>query len=131
MKHTLIIATFLLLTSCAKEQSSSQQISTPTSKPVASEQPIPAQSIASESELLIQNSDCLTCHALKTKLVGPSFFEIAEKYGKDSKEKETLVAHIIKGSSGVWGQIQMQAHPNLDEQSAKKMLDYILSLSNN
>src|SRR5690606_37821592 len=79
-------------------------------------------------QLLIDGSDCKACHGLDVRSVGPSYLEVAERY-KDNKEiKETLVDRIIKGSSGVWGQNAMSAHPQLSTDEVGKMVDYILTL---
>jgi cytochrome c len=75
---------------------------------------------------LVAGSDCLTCHKADSKLIGPSYQEIATKY----KETDTdlLADKIVNGGSGVWGDIPMAAHPGLDKENAKKMVKYILSL---
>jgi cytochrome c551/c552 len=75
---------------------------------------------------LINNSDCNVCHSQSDKLIGPSYLEIAIKY--DDTNKDVLVDNIIKGSTGVWGEIIMPAHPNLEEDEVTMMVDYILSI---
>ena len=78
---------------------------------------------------LIKQSDCLTCHQVDAKSIGPSYKEIAQKYATASEEELTTVAKkIIDGGAGVWGQIPMTPHPTLSEADAKAMLDYILLL---
>ena len=75
---------------------------------------------------LINGSDCLSCHKDSERLVGPSYAEIAEKYTE--ADTELLASKIIDGGSGVWGQIPMQAHPNISKEEAKQMVAYILSV---
>lgn len=75
---------------------------------------------------LIAGSDCLTCHKVRDKLIGPSYEEIAKKY--TSKDIDTLAAKIIKGGSGVFGTVPMTAHPSLPKEDAKEMVKYILSI---
>jgi len=87
------------------------------------------QNTVPKGKLLIENSDCRACHGEKEKVNGPSYLDIATKYGKD--DTDYLVSSIIKGSSGVWGEKMMSAHPQLDIKEVKKMVNYILSLAPN
>lgn len=79
-------------------------------------------------QLLIDGSDCKACHALDVKSVGPSYEEIAERY-KGEDVNEMLIDKIIRGGSGNWGDNAMSAHPQLSNEEAGKMVEYILSLS--
>lgn len=75
---------------------------------------------------LINKSDCKACHAINEKVAGPSYMDIANKYTK--ADKNQLVSNIIKGSSGIWGETMMAAHPQLEVEDVKKIVNYILSL---
>jgi cytochrome c len=75
---------------------------------------------------LIAGSDCLTCHKVRDKLIGPSYEEIAKKY--TSKDIDTLTSKIIKGGSGNFGSVPMTAHPSISKEDAKEMVKYILSI---
>ena len=77
---------------------------------------------------LISESDCLTCHKVDTKIVGPAYKDVAGKYEANDKNVEYLAGKIIKGGAGVWGDIPMTPHPNISEDDAKEMARYILSL---
>ncbi|WP_187261067.1 c-type cytochrome [Pontibacter beigongshangensis] len=77
---------------------------------------------------LISQSDCLACHQEKTKVVGPSYTEVAKKYDFNDKNVDYLAGKIITGGKGVWGEIPMTPHPDLKEEDAKEMARYILSL---
>jgi len=79
---------------------------------------------------LIKNSTCFGCHADKTRLAGPSFGEIADRYRNGERAKE-LRNHIINGSSGVWGSLEMPAHPDITETEAAEIVDYILKQGGN
>lgn len=78
---------------------------------------------------LIDQGDCKTCHNETVKTVGPSYTSISEKYGKSESIRNELAAKIISGGQGVWGEVPMTPHPDLMEEDALKMVDYILSLS--
>ncbi len=76
---------------------------------------------------LIKESDCKACHAIEEQVSGPSYTDIAKKYTK--ADKNQLVSNIIKGSSGIWGDALMSAHPQLNIAEVEKMVSYILSLN--
>jgi len=77
---------------------------------------------------LIQKSDCMSCHKVDVKLIGPAFKQVAAKYPGTEPNYTALSTKIISGGSGVWGQIPMVAHASLSPADAKKMASYILSL---
>lgn len=77
---------------------------------------------------LVAKSDCLTCHKVADKLIGPAYQDIAAKYEATDENIEMLAGKIIKGGQGVWGQIPMTAHPQLSEQDAQQMVKYIMLL---
>ena len=83
---------------------------------------------AAKAQALMKGSDCSACHAEAMKLVGPSYKDIAKKYAGDATAPEKLVKKIKAGGSGAWGAIPMTPHPNLKDEDAKEMVDYILSL---
>lgn len=70
---------------------------------------------------------CMACHAVDKKLLGPSFQAIAEKYKGDKDALGKLVAKVRDGGSGVWGNIPMPPHPNLDNADSTVMLEWILA----
>lgn len=82
----------------------------------------------SDGEKLIAKSDCVGCHKLDKKLIGPSYLDIAKKYPLNEKNIAYLSGKIIKGGSGVWGTIPMSAHASLKKNDANSMAKYILSL---
>ena len=77
---------------------------------------------------LIGKSDCLTCHKVGDKLIGPSYKEVAAKYEKSDENINMLADKIIKGGQGVWGSIPMTPHPSISTDDAKAMVKYILLL---
>lgn len=77
---------------------------------------------------LVAQHDCLTCHKIDEKLVGPAYKEVANKYQADSATVKMLADKIIHGGSGNWGQVAMTPHPAVSEGDAKTMVKYVLSL---
>jgi len=75
---------------------------------------------------LINESDCNACHGIKETVAGPSYQEIASRYNQS--DKQNIIRRIIKGSQGVWGDLMMAAHPQMDIDDVEIIVDYILSL---
>ncbi|HUR11505.1 MAG TPA: ThuA domain-containing protein [Flavitalea sp.] len=73
--------------------------------------------------------DCKSCHQIKDKSVGPSFEMVAQKYSKDPNAMSYLSDKIIKGGSGVWGEVAMAAHPTLKEEDTRQIIQWIMTLS--
>ncbi len=84
--------------------------------------------VASADQALAQKSACMSCHQMEKKVVGPSFKDIAKKYKGDAKAEERFVNIIKKGGKGAWGAIPMPPHPQVSDENAKKLADWILSL---
>lgn len=80
---------------------------------------------------LISKSDCLTCHKVDEPLTGPTYRDVANKYADQAPGIiPQLAEKIMKGGSGVWGQVPMLPHPNISQQDAETMVKYILLLKN-
>jgi cytochrome c len=76
---------------------------------------------------LATSKNCMSCHAVERKILGPSFKEIAAKYKDNKGAPDMLAGKIIKGGSGVWGQVPMPANNQVSEADAKKLAAWILS----
>ncbi|MEG2078696.1 cytochrome c [Chryseobacterium piscicola] len=118
MKKLIVIGmvSFLAI-SCSKKEMSQPKSTDPSDV---------ATSVVSNAsgQTMIETSDCLACHSIDEKMIGPSYKEIAAKYSE--KDIEILASKIIEGGSGVWGDVPMQAHPQFSKEDAKKMVEYIL-----
>jgi cytochrome c len=77
---------------------------------------------------LAQAKNCLTCHAVDKKVVGPAYKDVAAKYAGDKTAVDKLTQKVMKGGSGVWGPVPMPANPQVSEAEAKKLVTWILSL---
>ncbi len=91
-------------------------------------EPASTPAIITKGEALVLQGDCKTCHHSVNKIIGPSFTDIAKKYEYTPANVKLLAERIIKGSSGVWGEIPMNEHTDLSENDAAEMTRYILSL---
>ena len=65
--------------------------------------------------------NCMACHAVATKLVGPSYKDVAAKYAGQKDAVDKLASKIIKGGSGVWGPVPMPANAQVNADDAKKL----------
>jgi cytochrome c551/c552 len=67
----------------------------------------PAAAGAASVMPLLQKNACLACHGMDSKLVGPSFKDIANKYKDRADAANYLSGKIRSGGQGVWGAIPM------------------------
>lgn len=77
---------------------------------------------------LAQSKNCLACHAVDKKLVGPAYKDVANKYRGQAGAVDKLAQKIMKGGSGVWGPVPMPANTQVNEAEAKKLAAWVLSL---
>lgn len=78
---------------------------------------------------LAQKSNCLACHAVDKKVVGPAFKEVAAKYKADKTAEAKLIEKVKKGGAGNWGQIPMPANsPQVKDEDIKKLVQWVLSI---
>ena len=78
-------------------------------------------------QALATAKNCMACHAVDKKLVGPAYKEVAKKYAGDAKAADMLATKIQKGGAGVWGAIPMPANPQVNEADAKKLAAWVLA----
>lgn len=123
MKRVFLTAVLAVIFSCSKnENSGNQEVIASELEPATKVETNPI----AEGKSLIEGSDCLGCHKLDEKMIGPSYKEVAQKYENTPQNVEMLAEKILKGSSGVWGDVPMPAH-GFSKENAKFMAQYILS----
>src|SRR6185436_17106961 len=64
---------------------------------------------------LAQKKNCMACHAIGQKVIGPSYKDVAAKYAGQPDAVAKLVPKVMKGGSGVWGAVPMPANPQVTE----------------
>ena len=79
-------------------------------------------------QALATAKNCMACHAVEKKLVGPSYKDVANKYAGQGDAVNKLAAKIVKGGSGVWGPVPMPANNQVSEAEAQKLATWILGL---
>ena len=80
------------------------------------------------SEELFKKSNCMACHAIDQKRLGPSMKEVAAKYNGDGSAADMLAKKIRVGGGGVWGEMAMPAQAQVSEADAKTLAKYILTI---
>jgi cytochrome c len=75
---------------------------------------------------LLNANACLACHQTDKRVVGPSFREVAAKYGADAGAMNKLATKIKQGGSGVWGAAPMPPNPVLSDADLQQLVSWIL-----
>lgn len=78
-------------------------------------------------QALATAKNCMACHAVDKKLVGPSYKDVAAKYAGDKSAVDKLATKIVKGGAGVWGPVPMPANTQVNEADARKLAAWVLS----
>jgi cytochrome c len=87
-----------------------------------------AASPAWADEALAKNKNCMACHAVDKKLVGPAYKDVAAKYAGQKDAADMLATKILKGGTGAWGAVPMPANPQVSEAEAKKLAAWVLTV---
>lgn len=134
MKKIILAFSFLAFAvSCSNNQKKTDDVTIDYSnaekdyaenaKPAAEETPAVDPT---DGKALIESNDCLGCHKADSKLIGPSYKDVAAKY--TDADIQTLAKKIIDGGSGNWGEVPMTPHPGVSMDKAEAMVKYILSV---
>ena len=108
-----------------------EKINTPAAAPVAAaKSETKAEPAVSEADALAlaKKNNCLACHAIDKKVVGPAWKDVAAKYRGDATAEAKLVSKIATGGKGVWGSMAMPANPQIGEADRKLLAKFVLSL---
>jgi len=88
---------------------------------------VPALSLNAGLELA-RKKNCLGCHQLDSKRVGPSFKTIAQRHNAQPGSLEYLAGAIRQGGRGRWGAVPMPAQPHVNQQDALQLAQWIITL---
>lgn len=97
---------------------------------VAAKPETKAEPAVSEADAmqLAKKSNCLACHAIDKKVVGPAWKDVAAKYRGDAGAEARMMDKIAKGGSGVWGVMVMPPSPQVSEADRRTLARFVLSL---
>ncbi len=76
---------------------------------------------------LAAKKNCMACHAIDKKQVGPSYKDVAAKYAGQKDAVDKLTQKVMKGGAGVWGAIPMPANPQVSAAEAKQLVEWVMS----
>lgn len=78
-------------------------------------------------QALAASKNCMACHAVSKKVVGPSYKDVAQKYAGQKDAVSKLALKIRQGGAGVWGVIPMPANAQVNEAEARKLAAWVLA----
>lgn len=91
--------------------------------------------LADEGLELAKKSNCLSCHSVDKKLVGPSYQDIAKKYAGQKDAETKLFDRVKKGTDATggpaWkketGGVPMPANSLVKDEDVHKLVKWILA----
>lgn len=86
-----------------------------------------ASSVVFANADMAKAKNCMACHAIESKLVGPSYKDVAAKYAGQKDAEDKLTKKVLKGGSGVWGVVPMPANAQVTEAEARTLVKWVLS----
>jgi cytochrome c len=84
--------------------------------------------VAQADEALLKKHNCIACHAIDKKVIGPAYKDVAKKYKGQKDVVAKLADKVKKGGQGVWGQVPMPPNPAVPDADNRKMVEFILKL---
>jgi len=92
--------------------------------------------VVQADEALAKSRNCMACHLLEKKLVGPAYKDVAKRYAGDAGGPEVeakLAEKIIKGGKGAWAKelgaaVPMPPNTSVKPEEAAKLVKWILGL---
>lgn len=125
MNKYLVILAMAAVASCGKNGDAEKETNIMLPEPAV--EVVDSSAVGKhEGLVLIEGADCLTCHKVEERIIGPSYQEVADKYS--AADIDMLASKIIDGGQGNWGEVPMAPHAGMSRENAKKMVEYILTL---
>ncbi|HEY5826514.1 MAG TPA: c-type cytochrome [Cyclobacteriaceae bacterium] len=125
----VVLAVCMMISSCGSKKEEAKETEDYGTPEATEEVPQSGGAdVIAQGEALMKASDCKTCHHPVNKIIGPAHTDVAKKYEFTEANVKLLADKIIKGGTGVWGQIPMTAHADISQADAEKMARYVLSL---
>jgi cytochrome c len=98
-----------------------------------------AEDDALSGEEVARIANCMACHKVEARVVGPSYNDVARKYraqisaaadqaAEEAQLKTYLYGKVKNGGVGVWGKIPMPANAHVKELDVHRIVDWIMSL---
>ena len=87
-----------------------------------------ASTVAMADMKLATDKNCMACHSVDKKIVGPGYKDIAVKYAAQKDAVDYLAGKILKGGANAWGPIPMPANAQVNAAEAKTLAAWVMSL---
>lgn len=100
-----------------------KELKTHKASPTAS---ISTQAAVAAPPKQLKNNNCLACHSITTKIVGPAFKDVAAKYKSDPNAMTKIITNIKNGGKGKWGEIPMPPQPQINDADLKTISQWVL-----
>jgi cytochrome c551/c552 len=85
---------------------------------------VPAKNSAALAQM--QANACIACHAVSTKVMGPSFVQVGDKYRADPAAAGKLFEKVKGGSNGAWGPVPMPPQAHVKDEDIRALVEWIL-----
>jgi len=89
---------------------------------------VAGSALAADMPAAAKKNNCVACHAIDKKVVGPAWADVAKKYKGDAGAAAHLDGVITKGGKGVWGPMPMPPNPKVTAEERKELVDFVLGL---
>jgi len=86
-----------------------------------------AAPVVQADEALLKKHNCVACHQIDKKVVGPAYKDVAKKYKGQKDIAVKLAEKVKKGGQGAWGPVPMPPNPQVPDADIKKMVEFVLS----
>lgn len=101
---------------------------------------VAGSAMAADMPDLAKKNNCVTCHTMDKKLVGPAFMDISKKYkgatnfsfkGKEYPLVDGLVMKVSQGGAGNWGSVAMTPNDpaGKKQDQIKQLVEFVLGLA--
>jgi cytochrome c551/c552 len=87
----------------------------------------PSASGSRDVQTVLAAYGCTGCHAVDRKLVGPSFKEVANRFGSETGGSERVARRIREGGAGAWGSIPMPPHPAINDDELRALVTWVFA----
>jgi cytochrome c len=81
---------------------------------------------ADEPLALAKKYNCMACHAVDTKKIGPAYKDVAAKYKGNADAEAKLVAKVKTGGSGAWGTMAMPPNAAVPDADVRALVHWVL-----
>ncbi len=131
MKKIFILASFAaIVAACGSGDENKKEVKTDEKTETKPANDLSSNPVYQKGLALISDGKniCLTCHKIDEKLTGPTYRDVANKYENTEANVQMLATKVMKGGTGVWGEIAMPPNASVSKEDAEAIVRYIFLL---